>query len=389
MKTELRTDITIKELINGFSYDKSEGKGLYGWGGRLVIQPDYQRNYLYEIQKKEIPVIDSVLKGYPLGVIYFNKRDDGLYEVLDGQQRITSIGRFAKHMFPVMVNDSPMYIDALSEEDQNMFYDTTLLIYICEGTEKEIKEWFKTINIAGVPLNAQELRNAVYSGPFVEAAKAEYSNKQNSNIAKWATYVKANEESVTRQGLLELALSWISKGDIDGYMAAHKNDTDITEMKNYWDSVFSWIDSVFPESYKEMCGLKWNELYDKYHKEPYNPTIIAERVRTLMADEMIGSKRGIFEYVLSGETRTELLQIRVFDESTKRTVYEQQTAIARERGVSNCPACAYENKANATKIWKLNEMDADHVSAWSRGGATDISNCQMLCRAHNRQKGNK
>ena len=219
MKTTLRTDITVADICDGFVYNQLEGKGLFGLGGKLTIQPEYQRNYIYADGggKKEQAVIHSLLKGYPLGLIYFNKVAEDKFEVLDGQQRITSIGRFVTNKFAIMDNGNPKNFDSLPADQQAKIRDSKLLIYECEGTETEIKQWFETINIAGVPLNSQELLNAIYSGPFVTLAKAEFSNSQNANIQKWSAYIKG---SANRQDFLERALDWVSKGDIGGYMSA-------------------------------------------------------------------------------------------------------------------------------------------------------------------------
>lgn len=386
MITELKTDITIKEICSGFTYNELEGKGLFGLSGKLTIQPEYQRNYIYADGKKDVAVIDSIIKGYPLGILYFVKTGDETYEVLDGQQRITSFGRYVIGKFAVKVNGMENYFTGLAEDLQNKILDTKLLIYICEGTESEIKEWFKTINIAGVPLNEQELLNAIYSGKFVTAAKKEFSNSQNSNIQKWSAYIKGD---VKRQDFLACALDWVSKGNKETYMSEHRNSEDISELKNYFTSVIDWISSVFRTVEKEMCGLKWGELYEKYHTNPYNPDEVDEKVKELYADGAVKNRNGIFEYVLGGCTETKLLNIRIFEDRDKRIVYEKQTKEAEEKGISNCPFCAISDTPNKIKIWKLAEMDADHVSAWSKGGATSIENCQMLCRPHNIAKGNK
>ncbi|MCI5696450.1 MAG: DUF262 domain-containing protein [Spirochaetia bacterium] len=386
MKTELHTEITIKEICNGFTYNELEGKGLFGLSGKLTIQPEYQRNYIYADGKKDVAVIDSIIKGYPLGILYFVKTGDGTYEVLDGQQRITSFGRYVIGKFAVKVNGMENYFTGLAEDLQDKILNTKLLVYICEGTESEIKEWFKTINIAGVPLNEQELLNAIYSGKFVTAAKKEFSNSQNSNIQKWSAYIKGD---VKRQDFLACALDWVSKGNKETYMSEHRNSEDISELKNYFTSVIDWISSVFRTVEKEMCGLKWGELYEKYHANPYNPDEVDEKVKELYADGAVKNRSGIFEYVLGGCTETKLLNIRIFEDRDKRIVYEKQTKEAEEKGISNCPFCAISDTPNKIKIWKLAEMDADHVSAWSKGGATSIENCQMLCRPHNIAKGNK
>ena len=338
--------------------------------------------------KKEIDVIQSVRNGYPLGLIYFSKVGEEKYEVLDGQQRITSLGRFITEKFAWIDDEGrPWYFSSLNPEEQENFLNTRLLIYVCEGTEKEIKDWFRTINIVGIPLNDQEILNAIYSGPFVTKCKEEFSNSNNTNINKWSCFIQGTAK---RQSYLETALDWVSKGNIEKYMAAHRSDNDITELKTYFTSVIDWITSVFeftPE--KEMCGLEWGELYERFHKNAYDPSSVVEKVKKLYDNYYVKDKKGIFEYILDGCQNTKLLNVRVFDEPTKKTVYAQQTTAAKAKGESNCPLCAIGHDANHTKIWDLKDMDADHVTAWSKGGSTDISNCQMLCKTHNRAKGNR
>jgi hypothetical protein len=368
-------------------YNEYEGKGLFGWGGRLVIQPEYQRNYIYADGKRDVAVVDSLLKGYPLGLLYFVKTADGRYEVLDGQQRITSFGRYVTEKFAIP--DKQGYeknFSSLAADERARILSARLTVYVCEGEESEIKEWFKTINIAGVPLNEQELLNAIYSGPFVTKAKETFSNSSSSALDTWKAYVRGNEK---RQEILREALRWVSKGDIDGYMARHRFDADIRELAAYFTSVIDWIDGVFPGVKDEMCGLDWGRLYETYHAKACNPAKTWERVEALFADEAVTDRRGIFEFVLGGERDTRLLNVRVFDPKETKAVYARQTAAAEKRGVSNCPLCAVGHEANSRRIWKFSEMDADHVSAWSQGGATDIANCQMLCKTHNRAKGNR
>ena len=387
MKTTLHTEWNIADICDGFVYNELEGKGLFGMGGLLTIQPEYQRNYIYADGKRDVAVIDSVLKGYPLGLIYFNRTADGRFEVLDGQQRITSLGRFCNGKLAIKdENGLPQSIGSIAKEKREEFLATKLLIYECEGTESEIKEWFRTINIAGVPLNTQELLNAVYSGPFVTAAKEVFSNTQNSKMQMWQAYVAG---VANRQDILATAIEWVSRGNTEVYMKDHRFNGDITELTTYFNSVIDWVRTVFPLVENEMRGLAWGELYEKYHAQPYNPSYMKKRVEELYADPYVKNRRGVFEFLLGGETDTKLLDIRIFDEATKRAVYARQTDKAKAAGKSNCPYCAIGHDANVNKIWKLNEMDADHVTAWSKGGATDITNCQMLCKHHNRAKGNR
>ncbi|NHC06391.1 GmrSD restriction endonuclease domain-containing protein [Azonexus fungiphilus] len=388
MKTDLR-QYTVEEVTAGFVYNEFEGKGLYGLNGTLVIQPEYQRNYIYGDGKKDVAVIESLLKGYPLGLIYFNDSKTHL-EVLDGQQRITSIGRFVTGKFAIKCDGKEQTFSSLPQENRDKILNSKLLVYVCDGTEPEIKQWFETINISGVPLNKQELLNAIYSGPFVTAAKAEFSNSRNALQQKWAAYVKADPK---RQEVLEVALSWIAASkdmSVDRYMAEHRRDKDIDDLKGYFTSVIDWIGSVFIRSPdKEMRGLEWGMLYEEHHTKPYNPAAIEARLAELRSDPAVHNSKGIYEFLLGGEQQTHLLDVRLFDDKTIRQTYQQQTSTAEAAGKSNCPLCALGHSANAKKIWGLKEMDADHVSAWSKGGSTDISNCEMLCITHNRAKGNR
>lgn len=390
MKTTLRTDWTIGDICKGFQYNEYEGKGLYGLDGELTIQPEYQRHYIYNDGKKDVAVIDSVWKGYPIGLIYFNKTVDGRYEVLDGQQRITSFGRYVTNKMAFVMDGTERYFgDIMDERMKQRFLDTPLTIYVCEGTEQEIKQWFRTINIVGVPLNDQELRNAIFSGPFVTAAKAVFSNSQNANVQKWSRYIKAE---VKRQGFLEKALEWISASQnttIDLYMSSHRANGDISELQNYFDTVIDWISSMFDKVHTEMCGLEWGRIYEIYHAKPYSHEKINKRVEELCLDEFVTSNKGIWEYVLGGEQETSLLNIRCFENSVKKAAYARQTKEAQTVHKSNCRYCAESNNGNRTRIYKFSEMEADHVTAWSKGGKTDLANCEMLCKMHNRQKGNK
>ncbi len=388
MKTTLRTDITVADVCNGFVFNQSEGKGLFGLGGKLTIQPEYQRNYVYADKggKRETAVIESLLAGYPLGLIYFNKIGKDNFEVLDGQQRITSIGRFVTNKFAIIENGNPKNFDSLPADQKDKILNSRLLIYECEGTETEIKQWFETINIAGVPLTRQELLNAIYSGPFVTLAKAEFSNSQNSNIQKWSAYVSG---SVNRQDFLECALNWVSKGNIGDYMSKHRAQKDIKELKTYFNSVIDWVSSIFIDVEKEMQGLEWGRLYELYHSTAYDSKKISIELKKLYGDPYVKNRRGIFEYILGGSQDSKLLDVRVFDDAIKKSIYNQQTLEAEEKCISNCPLCSVGHSANKNKIWKLSEMDADHVSAWSKGGESSAKNCQVLCITHNRAKGNR
>lgn len=392
MKTSLNR-YTVADITDGFVYNELEGKGLFGLTNKLVIQPEYQRNYIYGDGKRDVAVINSLLNGYPLGLFYFvetGATETQTLEVLDGQQRITSIGRFVTGKFAIVRNGKEHTFSSLPKNERDRINNSELLVYVCEGTETEIKEWFQTVNLQGVPLEAQELRNAIYSGPFVTAAKKEFSNSQNALQQKWAAYVNGDPR---RQKVLEVALGWVaaSQGQtIDGYMAAHRKDTNINGLKTYFTTVIDWIDNVFispPD--KSMRGLNWGELYEEHHNTAYNAQDIDADLQELLADPAVRDKRGIYEYLLGGKKDPRLLNVRLFDEPTKQTVYNTQTEAAKSAGTSNCPLCAVGNNANQTKIYAIKEMEADHVAAWSQGGATTAANCEMLCVTHNRAKGNR
>jgi hypothetical protein len=389
MKTTLKK-YAVREMTDGFVYNELEGKGLFGLSGKLTIQPEYQRNYIYADGKKDVAVIDSLLKGYPLGLIYFNEIDDEHFEVLDGQQRITSVGRFTTGKFAIKDGGGhEQLFSSISPEDRDRIMDSELLVYHCRGEEREIKEWFKTINIVGVPLNEQELLNAIYSGPFVTLAKAEFSNSGNANIQKWSAYVPG---PANRQKFLATALDWVSTSQgltVEKYMAANRYKNTIDELETYFNSVLDWVSGVFRDVESEMCGLEWGRLYEAYHTTAYNPADVSAAVQRLYADPYVKSRKGVFEYILGGETDTKLLDVRVFDEATKKAVYFRQTTAAKANHTSNCSLCAIGHDANKSKIWDLKDMDADHVKAWSQGGATDIGNCELLCKTHNRAKGNR
>ncbi|MBT4400703.1 MAG: DUF262 domain-containing protein, partial [Bacteroidetes bacterium] len=373
MKTILRTEFTIKEICDGFVYNELEGKGLFGLSGKLTIQPEYQRNYIYADGKRDVAVIESILKGYPLGLIYFVKVGQDQFEVLDGQQRITSFGRYVTNKFAVKDdNGMEQIFTSIAVDKQKKILETKLTIYECEGEESEIKEWFKTINIAGVPLSEQELNNAIFSGPFITQAKEEFSNSQNANVQKWSAYIKG---SVNRQHFLERALDWVSKGNITDYMSRHRFDDNINEIKTYFKSVIDWVSTTFMDIESEMCGLEWGRLFEEYNKKGFDPKKVSAQVQELYGDPYVKNRKGIFEYILGGKVDTKLLNVRVFDEATKKSLYKSQTKSAESKGESNCPLCAIGHDSKKSKTWKLNEMDADHVTAWSKGGATDIKNC--------------
>ncbi len=386
MKTELR-EISVRELCQGFEYNEIEEKGLYGWNGKLTIQPEYQRNYIYNDGKKDVAVIESVLKGYPLGLAYFNVLPFGHYDILDSQQRLTSLGRYVTGEFSVPYEGSTHFFSSLPPHAQKQILDYKMLVYLCEGTEDEIKMWFRTINISGVALTAQELRNATYTGKFTNAMREEFSNSQSRMSKKIQQFYNVNPK---RQEAMELVLDWVSDGNIDEYMSKHKNSADIKEVVSTATNILDWIEKVFPNYSKDMRGLNWDKFYKLYGEKQYDIVALSNKVDELMADVNITAKKNIYEYILGGCTDHKLLNVRVFSAATIKSQYTHQTIEAKANGHSNCPICAASGVAGLVdKIYSQNEMDADHVTAWSNGGSSDITNCQMLCKTHNRSKGNK
>lgn len=392
METKLE-QYTVAEITKGFVYNEVEGKGLYGLDGELIIQPEYQRNYIYGDGKKDVAVIESLLKGYPLGLIYFVDTQSSSaphFEVLDGQQRITSVGRFVTGKFAVHLDGRERTFSSLDPALQTKIMQSPLLVYVCTGTESDIKDWFRTINIAGVKLTEQEMRNAIYSGPFVTAAKEVFSNSRDARQQKWAHFVKGDPK---RQEVLEVALEWVARTEgksVDGYMAVHRQDTDARAAEAYFTSVIEWVGSVFPMTpHKSMQQVDWATMYEQYHGQAYKGSVMAARAQELLAEPAVHDKKGVWEFLLGGEQDSRLLDVRFFDAKTKEAAYKRQTDTAKAKGVSNCPLCAVGSNANATKLYTPKEMEADHVAAWSKGGLSTLDNCEMLCVPHNRAKGNR
>ncbi len=360
MKIELH-QIPVRDLVSG--YMDNDNEGVKGYGGRLDIRPKYQREFVYKDKQRDA-VIDTVRKGFPLNTFYWVKNGENDFEVLDGQQRTVSICRYVQGDFSI--NDR--YFHTLPKDEQERILDYELMVYFCEGKDSEKLEWFKTINIAGEQLSDQELRNAVYTGQWLTDAKRSFSKRGCRAQAIGDKYVKCE---VLRQELLETVLKWISGGQIEKYMADHQKDNNANELWLYFSKVIEWIQTIFPKYRKEMKGLPWGVLYNKYYEQSIrelNPEEVERRVSELMADDEVESKKGIYEYILDGNEKH--LNIRQFDKTTRRTVYEKQKGI--------CPHCR--------KHFEIEEMEADHITPWSKGGKTVIENCQMLCKECNRRK---
>lgn len=384
MKIKLH-EIPVKDIFNGYK-DLGEDEGVVGYGGKLNIRPKYQRNFVYDLDQEQA-VMDTVLHDFPLNVMYWVVTKDG-YEVLDGQQRTLSIMQYLDHKFMIDVDGNQLYANGLPDDLYDRVMNYKLMVYFCEGTTSEKLSWFKTVNIAGLKLTSQELRNIAYTGPWLSSAKT-YFSKRGCVAKKMADpYVKGDPN---RQEILELALSWISDSQnmtIEEYMAKHREDEDAGELWMYWKKVIGWIRDTFSDVERQMKGLPWGEYYNKYKDNDYNSIKISDDVHKLLDDPEVTSKRGIWLYELTKDIEPNAikhLSLRTFDQRDIKRKYDEQTKEAEEQGVSNCPYCA---KEHLDKIWKQSEMDADHIVPWSKGGVTEYSNLQMLCKKHNRSKGN-
>jgi len=382
MKIELKR-IPVRDLVEG--YEDNDEAGVVGYDGKLDIRPPYQREFVYKDKQRDA-VITTLRKEFPLNVMYWAVQDDDTFEVIDGQQRTISICQYVEGDFSIEIDGHQMAFHNLQDDQQEQILDYELMIYFCQGTDSEKLDWFKTINIAGEKLTDQELRNAVYHGPFVTAAKKYFSKNGCPAYGIASDYMSG---SPIRQDYLETAIEWINDGKVDEYMRDHQHDTNANELWLYFKGVIDWVETTFPKKRKQMSSVKWGPLHKQYKDAKVDPAALEERVAALMADVQVKRKPGIYEYVLSGESDTKLLEVRVFDERTKLAAYGDQTKKAEEAGISNCAACAAGLNNNATRIYDISEMDADHVTAWSKGGASDLSNCEMLCVFHNRSKGNR
>ena len=360
MKIELKK-IKIRELVEG--YIDNEEEGVYGWNGRLNIRPKYQREFVYKDKQRDA-VIDTVSKGFPLNVMYWVKCGPDEYEVLDGQQRTISICQYYNGDF----SHDMRYYKNLQTDEQEKILDYELMVYFCEGTDKEKLDWFQRINIAGEKLTEQEIRNAIYSGSWTTDAKRHFSK---TNCPAYGLAEKYMSGTPIRQDYLETAISWISKGNIESYMGNHQHDANANELWLYFQAVIAWVKAVFPTYRKEMKGLDWGFWYNKLKDEKFNVKELEERVSLLMQDEDVTNRRGIYQYVLFGDEKH--LNIRQFKESDKRYAYEGQFGI--------CVKCG--------EHFSFEEMEADHILPWSKGGKTDKDNCQMLCKQCNRRKSDK
>ena len=360
MKIELK-EILIKDVAK--NYVDSAEEGVVGYDGKLNIRPKYQREFVYD-EKKRNAVIDTIRKGFPLNVMYWVKNEDGTYEVLDGQQRTISFCQYINGDFSI---DNRAFHN-LTKTEQNLILNYKLMIYFCEGNDKEKLDWFQIINIAGEKLTDQELRNAVYTGPWLTNAKTHFSK---SNCAAYLLAKDYVSGSPIRQEYLETALEWINNGNIEDYMSKNQHKPNANEIWTYFRNVIEWVKLTFTTYRKEMKGINWGALYNQFKDVTYDTNKLEKEIQELMIDDDVTNKKGIYIYVL---TRNEkYLNIRAFTDNQKRSAYERQEGI--------CKTCG--------KHFDIKEMEADHITPWHAGGQTNAENCQMLCRECNRRKSGK
>jgi len=357
MKIELK-EITVRELTKG--YQDNEENGVVGYGGKLDIRPPYQREFIYKDKQRDA-VINTITKEFPLNVMYWAVREDGNFEVIDGQQRTISVCQFVEGDFAF----NNRYFHNLQKDEQDQILNYKLMIYLCSGTDSEKLEWFKTINIAGEKLTDQELRNAVYSGSWVSDAKRYFSKNGCPAYGIGSDYLSGTP---IRQDYLETTIKWISNDAIEKYMAEHQHEPNANELWLYFQSVINWVKAVFPNYRKEMNGIQWGVLYNEFKNQKFDSAKLEKEISKLMKDEDVTNKKGIYMYVLTRKEKH--LNIRAFSDNQKREAYERQKGI--------CVKCG--------EHFELNEMEADHITPWHESGKTTAENCQMLCKDDNRRK---
>ena len=363
MIIELR-EISVKDVFNG--YVDSAENGVVGYGGKLNIRPAFQREFVYG-EKERNAVLDTVIKGFPLNVMYWCDDGNGNYELLDGQQRTISLCQYCNGDFSL----NNRYFHNLTATEQQQILDYKLMIYVCTGNDKEKLDWFKTINIAGVQLSAQELRNAIYTGSWLSDAKRYFSKNGCPAVKVGEKYLSGK---MIRQEYLETAIEWLALTEdksIEGYMSEHQHDSNASTLWLHFQTVINWVTTIFTKYRKEMKGLDWGRLYHEHKGDALNPTALEQRISELMQDDEVSSKKGVYEYLLTGKEK--FLNLRAFSDSQKRAAYEKQGGI--------CPNC--------NKHFEIEQMEGDHHKPWSQGGKTDDENCVMLCTDCNREKSNK
>ncbi len=362
MKIELK-EITVREVVNGY-LDSAE-EGVVGYGGLLDIRPKYQREFVYD-DKKRNAVIDTIRRNFPLNVMYWVVTDEGTYEVMDGQQRTISFCQYVNSDFSTEVDGHPMAFHNLTPDRKGQILDYKLMVYFCSGTDKEKLDWFRIINIAGERLLDQELRNAVYTGPWLSHAKPIFSK---TNCAAYLLAHKYVNGRTIRQEYLEKAISWLSKGEIEQYMSTHQHDPNANELWSYFQAVIAWVELTFTTYRSEMKGVDWGGLYNHFKDGLYDTAKLEAEIKALMVDDDVTRRKGVYQYVLTGEEK--YLAIRAFTPAMRRAAYERQSGI--------CPKCK--------KHFEIDAMEADHIDPWSKGGKTNAANCKMLCLEDNRRKG--
>lgn len=358
MNIELK-EISVRDLTNGYK-DNAED-GVIGYQGKLDIRPPYQREFVYG-DKERNAVINTVQKDFPLNVMYWAVREDGNFEIIDGQQRTISLCQYVNNDFSI----NGLAFHNLPKDKQEQILEYKLMVYFCSGTDSEKLDWFQTINIAGKELTNQELRNAVYSGSWVTDAKRYFSKNSRPKIGD--DYLSG---SANRQEYLETAIDWISNGQIREYMSEHQHDPTAIDLWNYFQSVINWVKAVFPKYRREMKGIEWGILYNEFKDQKYDPKILEQEVSKLMEDDDVGNKKGIYIFVLTRKEK--FLNIRAFSPNQKREAYERQKGI--------CPVCK--------EHFEIEQMEGDHITPWHEGGKTSAENCQMLCKEDNRRKSGK
>ncbi len=359
--------IKIKHLFDG--YDDSGDKGIFAYGGRLDIRPAYQREFVYKDKQRD-DVIRSVLKWFPLNVMYWVDKKNGYYEVLDGQQRSISICQYLKNDFSL----DGGYFHSQPADVVKRILDYKLTVYVCDGEDSEKMDWFRIVNIAGERLTEQELRNSVYAGSWLNKAKS-YFSQPGQNAAYLANgYFN---EKVKRQELLQKAIGWVAgaKDDltIREYMSRHQRDTELGEIRDHFDAVIDWVKATFPIKRPLMKDVDWGPIYAVHKDGEFNPDAIEEQISSLLQLEKIEIRKqtGIYEYVLDGDEQH--LNLRLFDKKQKMTAYERQGRV--------CAKCRKE--------FEFKEMEGDHITPWKKGGLTVTDNLQMLCKKCNQHKAAK
>lgn len=366
-------NVTVRDVAENFVDNDEEG--VVGYNGKLNIRPKYQREFIYDEKKREA-VLTTIRRGFPLNVMYWALNEDGTYEVLDGQQRTISFCQYVAGDFSIMIDGHPMAFHNLTQPHKDVILDYNLMVYVCKGDENEKLDWFRTVNIAGEKLTDQELRNAVYTGPWLTHAKSIFSKSNGAAYGLASKYVRG---SPIRQELLETALKWKTGGKIELYMSEHQHDATANELWTYFQNVIWWVQQTFTTYRKEMKGVEWGPLYDKFKNQQYDPVALEKRVADLMRDPDVTKNRGIYPYVLTGEERH--LSIRQFDDNMKRAAYEIQNGRC-----ASGTKCKTPGNDDGQRVFELAEMNADHITPWSKGGKTVAENCQMLCIPCNRDK---